>query len=539
MTVAFTDNGFNLFNWGAIKGLIGSLLLTIVQFLCVGVFFLENVFWVLIRGVKMQDGSYKNLIDGLLFNGTNLADNQITKITGIIVLIALALVVVASVIAVIKSNFSTKDEDKSPKTAVIGVVKAIVLMIAFPLLIYCLLLITNTLTNAICQYANFDATDKNSVANQLFFMFMSKGGNQTCIAADGTRLFSFTLDDLASCGFAGDNPWQQLISAGFIDGTNQDGLFGYDYIIAIIVLIILIVALFKAALLLVRRVFDIIVLYVIAPLPIACYPSDEGKRFDIWKDLISSKVISSFGIGLTFVVYSILITVLYETFATWSTQLGCSFKCLDLGIINGQVDTGTILTIVYIIVIIAGALAIPNMYSMMATLVSSQAGMVAQHDLQNMSNDMAYFQRAGMKAEKAALGGTALMLKALKTGAIGNRDMRYLNAMRKSSGAAANSGAIKNTAWNFAGGGLIGGTYSSISGAISSHRSDRLDAKADELRSNAIRNYDNKFTLSSANAELNRMHRPEVTARDVLAEEGRERMEHRADEAARRRRGGR
>ena len=67
MTVAFTDNGFNLFNWGAIKGLIGSLLLTIVQFLCVGVFFLENVFWVLIRGVKMQDGSYKNLIDGLLW----------------------------------------------------------------------------------------------------------------------------------------------------------------------------------------------------------------------------------------------------------------------------------------------------------------------------------------------------------------------------------------------------------------------------------------------------------------------------------------
>ena len=83
MRWAFCDDGFSLVNWGPFKSMFGSLLMTVVQFLCLIVYFIESVFWTLIRGVKMNDGSYKNIIDGLLFNNANLADNSITTIAGI------------------------------------------------------------------------------------------------------------------------------------------------------------------------------------------------------------------------------------------------------------------------------------------------------------------------------------------------------------------------------------------------------------------------------------------------------------------------
>lgn len=536
MKWAFTENGFDIFHWDRLRGLLGSLLLTIVQFFCIGVYFLENVFWILIRGVKMKDGSYKNLIDGLLFNNQALADNQITKITGVIILIAIALTIIASVVAIIKSQFSTKDEDKSPKIAVLGVVKAIVLMVTFPLMVYILLLVTNTLTNAVCEYAHFDNTDNNSLANQLFFMFMNPEGRSNCMNADGTARFSFTLENLSSLGFPGDNTWEQLKSSGFINGANEEGLFGYDYLLAIVVMIILVFALFKAILLLIRRIFDIVVLYVIAPLPIACYPSDEGKRFDIWKDLMASKIVSSFGLAITFIVYSILITVIYDTLAAWSQASGSTLtRTLNIAIVNGQIDTGTLLGVVYLFVIISGALALPNMYSLLATLVSSQAGMVAQHDLQNMANDMAFFQRGAHQAEKMALGSTGLMLRALKTGAFGSRDARYLNAMRKRNGQDEKAGKLTNTAWNMASRGIIGGIALGAGEAFSNRKSDRISKKADNIRNSAINNFDDKLHLSIANSQLRDMGQREVTYRDVLQSETDKRGTIKADEIARRR----
>lgn len=535
MKWAFTENGFNIFQWDRLRGLLGSLLLTFVQFFCIGVYFLENIFWILIRGVKMKDGSYKNLIDGLLFNNQALADNQITKISGIIILIAVALTIVASVVAIIKSQFSTKDEDKSPKIAVMGVIKAILLMVIFPVIVYALLLVTNTLTNAVCEYAHFDNTDTNSLANQLFFMFMNPEGRSNCMNADGTARFSFTLQNLDELGFQGDNVWEQLKYANFVNGENEDGLFGYDYLLAIVVMIILIFGLFKAILLLVRRIFDIVVLYVIAPLPIACYPSDEGKRFDIWKDLMASKIVSSFGLAITFIVYSILITVIYDTLATWSQASGSNFRTLNIAIVNGQIETGTLLGVVYLFVIISGALALPNMYSLLGALVSSQAGMVAQHDLQNMSNDMAFFQRGTHHATQAAVGSTGLMLKALKTGAFGSRDARYLNAIRKRSGQDEQSGKLTNTAWNMASRGIIGGIALGAGEALSSRKSDRLSAEANSIRKDAINNFDDKFHLENQNRRLRDMGEREVTYRDVLQSETDRRGTIKADEIARRR----
>lgn len=69
----------------------------------------------------------------------------------------------------------------------------------------------------------------------------------------------------------------------------------YNWALAYIAAIVLIVVLFVSALSLAKRVFDIIFLFFSMPFPIATMPSDDGARFKLWKDTMISKVILAYG----------------------------------------------------------------------------------------------------------------------------------------------------------------------------------------------------------------------------------------------------
>lgn len=69
----------------------------------------------------------------------------------------------------------------------------------------------------------------------------------------------------------------------------------YNWALAYIAAIVLIIVLFVSALSLAKRVFDIIFLFFSMPFPIATMPSDDGARFKLWKDTMISKVILAYG----------------------------------------------------------------------------------------------------------------------------------------------------------------------------------------------------------------------------------------------------
>ncbi len=419
---SFDMNGWGIFDWDRFPGMIGSLILNLIQWLCLFVYFLESIFWTLVRGIKVGENRgkpiYKNLLDAILFDGDKIFDfknNVIGSLMILFIIIGLVLIILMSVIAVFKSHLSTKEEDKNPKNVVLGGIKAVILMVLFPVIIYCVLKVTNSLVDAVCIYNKFDTDVKTSLANKIFFMFANSGG-QTAMwyDANGKPLFSFMLGEtwLTSKGDAETTIWQILNSSstGNFVGYDTANIGNYDYLFAILVLIVLMIGLFKAIMLLGKRIFDVIVLYVIAPFPIACVPNDDGKRFEIWKDTIISKILASFGIAVAFAIYLVVITELGELFASISPK----FKTLTLTVDdNGTFNTGSILTIVYVLILVSGGLAIPAMYTMLATLVSQSAGQLAQSDLQNANADMAFMQRGAH-----AIGAGALFA-ADKTGVLG------------------------------------------------------------------------------------------------------------------------
>ena len=69
----------------------------------------------------------------------------------------------------------------------------------------------------------------------------------------------------------------------------------YNWALAYIAAIVLIIVLFVSALSLAKRVFDMIFLFFSMPFPIATMPSDDGARFKLWKDTMISKVILAYG----------------------------------------------------------------------------------------------------------------------------------------------------------------------------------------------------------------------------------------------------
>ena len=81
----------------------------------------------------------------------------------------------------------------------------------------------------------------------------------------------------------------QMYKIGLIDPLT------YNWALAYIAAIVLIIVLFVSALSLAKRVFDIIFLFFSMPFPIATMPSDDGARFKLWKDTMISKVILAYG----------------------------------------------------------------------------------------------------------------------------------------------------------------------------------------------------------------------------------------------------
>ena len=393
-------NEFNFWgDWGAwFSKLISSLLLLFVQFCCNIIFFLEQVFWTLARGIKQNDGTYKTIFDYLIFNDGDLSslksNSLITNIIVYMMIIGVFLTILAMIIALIKYQLSIKDEDQNPKIVIMGVIKAILLIIAFPFCIVLMLKISNALVDSVCTYANIQSGEvNNSLANKLYLMF----GNYkpTFYDANGNALFSFinNKEEFIKAGLQNtsqDNGYLALIDMGFIN----NGVEGYQYLLALIVCIIVGYGILKCLLLLAKRIFDMTLLYIVAPLTISTYPADDGKRYGVWKDLMIAKIMLAFGMAVGFIIYMIFIQELSILFKDLDPlYFGHLMEALSNmthsdPLIRAYAIKGATLTGVYIIIVISGSLSLPTIYQMIATLVSETAGHQASSDLANVNSDL-------------------------------------------------------------------------------------------------------------------------------------------------------
>ena len=530
MTSVFDGSGFNFFgNWGEYFGKVfGSLLLLIMQWFCVIVYFIENVFWVLALGVSTENKAtgkteYKSIIDMLLFGdvaGTLKKNSPITNIIIFMMIIGIILTLVALIISVIRSFLSTKDEDNNPKQAVIGVVKGSILIIAVPFLIYMVLNILNTVMIAITEYSGLEPTNINgSLANRFFFMFGRTESNSVSFLDEtGMPKFSFLFNQNDIDVIDGilkskneptdDTLFLKLEKIGFLSSHYIDC---YAFIPAYIAIIVLAMGLFKCLVLLSKRVFDVTLLYILSPLSIASFPADDGKRYGVWKDLMTAKIVSSLGVTLSFIIYSIFILQLNTLFTKLSPEyFGKLSNAFSVFSNDVNAKFGLTLTIVYIIIVIAGALTLPSAYQMIASLVSESAGRQAQADMSNLQDmhhglhDVAHLAAMGghlaKKANKFAFGDS-------KQGGSGG------SGARQGEGLHSTGDSISAAMSNFKNNGLVKGVFTGSKALYDKKHQKDLSAKENALREQALKLYGQKAG-DKLNKKLEKMGSKAVTADD-------------------------
>lgn len=130
-----------------------------------------------------------------------------------------------------------------------------------------------------------------------------------------TGTFNYATDDNASFTDANhkyflDNP-KAIYSRGDVDKRFNllDYNFALPYIIAIITAVIMACSIFVF----IRRIFDILVLYITSPFFVATRPLDNGQMFKKWQEVLIGKMISSFGIVFSMKLVMLLVPTIMSS----------------------------------------------------------------------------------------------------------------------------------------------------------------------------------------------------------------------------------
>ena len=170
----------------------------------------------------------------------------------------------------------------------------------------------------------------------------------------------YTKNDLAA------NMWDERVSNilgdhnSFVIPTSWkgDGMVadpdGFNFIIAYICAIVLLIALIGATFGLVKRLYDIVILFISLPGIAATIPLDDGAKFKLWRETVISKVFLAFGTVLAVNVFTIVAPSL----------LAVSIGNAEYEIIN---------SVLRLILVCGGALTISGGQLLFARLIGTSA----------------------------------------------------------------------------------------------------------------------------------------------------------------------
>ena len=225
---------------------------------------------------------------------------------------------------------------------------------------------------------------------------MSQGTNSTSLAQelcdacnDGTKV-SFNA------------PWGGDLGVGeTLSGTDN-----FNYLQCILASGFLVVTLVTVSITLIKRIIEVFFSYLSAPIALARTPLDDGKSFDLWKENVVSKLLSSGGIIIAMYLFYAIIPQFNSVVDVWAQQSG----------------NGGIASILKLLFILGGSCVPASASMLMAQLISQGAGQNESNNMMHTQQMMGNGLRLGLSASSKALqgafsGGGKVGGKLLKGGA--------------------------------------------------------------------------------------------------------------------------
>lgn len=320
----------------------------------------ERVYMIL-SGVEKLDGNHDIL--EVLFN-----HDIVKSIFAVFCIVGLLIFFISLIVALIKAA-GDKEANVSAKKVVMNCAKACLWIASMPVLIYLSLVVINVVL----------ASTFETIGD-----LMGTSGTDTVIADSLWRSFFKPINNLQTYEELMNTINEQKFNFltpyhEFADHFNMQNGQNYDYVFAFIAACIILVSLGMGTIMLVERIINLVVLYFTSVPVVSAMPLDEGKRFDLWKDQVLSKMLG--------VVGSILAMYTY---------------ILVIGAIGSIIDnTDSIQRVVYITFLIGGAFTVPKGNQIISSLIAQGLG---------TQDGMSQLQTGQMLGMGLRLGGKGLAL---------------------------------------------------------------------------------------------------------------------------------
>ena len=402
----FTDIIWNLFS---------GFLIVILSALCSLVDFLENIFNVFAGMAPVYVSGQSNpmyLIDALF------QMEDISKAFLYITLLSVSVCLIFTIYKTVKSISDMTLEDKNPVSKVLTeCMKACVTFLMIPLLCIFMLRLSAVVTSNINNAFTIAQGGQSGSIGTILFLSVSMDADQETTEEKKVTATEIEIKKDANGNPVSRNPsLSDSLRSKYMSGKRDYRdieqvkkdfhVQNFDYLTGFICSILILLVLAGSILLFIRRLFELLLLYLISPLFVSTIPLDDGATFAKWRDLFVAKFFSGFGSVFVMKLYLMLVPAI----------AGSNLILYDKSLPNGR----EINDILQIFLIIGGAWAVYKGQSLILEIFSYQAGLTEK---QASSLITGMIMGGAQVATAAATGGTSAALKGaagMASGVMGN-----------------------------------------------------------------------------------------------------------------------
>lgn len=397
------------FDWymKAIQFIFGVIYYEELKFLFSVIDYIEKAFDIFIglepvtywaNGYKNPGGVTASLLEVLMQMDTVRMAFWLITFSGVCIALLL------SIYAVAKSAFDMDFENKRPVSRVLSqTMKAVVGAFLIPFMVVCMIQVSNIILSTLDRAVTFDNTGQSSTVGSTLFLLSSVNA-----AWDGDKNMSHTKFQTNADGFgfeyvdepnenfnlmdsprdefyqndAFNNYKNTLKVASYFNFGKFDLMYFY---VAIILAIILIMCLMTF----IKRLFEILLLYMVSPYFVALMPLDDGEKFKQWFGMFMGKLFTGFGSVVIIKIYLLMIPL---------------FMLGNIEYTNmGREST----YLLYLMFLLGGAWAVYKSGSLLTGLVNEAAGRQEQESMRGAMGMMMMAANPVMSRVQGLMGSAA------------------------------------------------------------------------------------------------------------------------------------
>lgn len=345
LTPVLNDVLFVVFNEyiDLIKDLFSDLLMQLLVILWKAVDYLEAVFDIFsgYRYVYQRSAVDPDRLEPVYLLDYLFDLDPIKNAFLIITLLAAGLAMMFTIFAVAKSMADMTTDDKNPVGKVLGrALKTGVRFIMIPLLALFLLNISSiivvkvsniitdsygvegsspTIGTIIFLTAGMEAGNEQMELKQELDDYVSSRNSLDPNDAEYQRLYQAYQRSLAEVSFNESPRVEYFTMQKKYYDTDRNGELefkeyfdpaGFDFVICFACTIFVIFVLVADIFLFIRRIFELLILYLVSPLFACTMPLDDGAAFSKWQNLFIAKFFSGFGSVFTMKLYLVLVLII-------------------------------------------------------------------------------------------------------------------------------------------------------------------------------------------------------------------------------------